>query len=116
LILFADEEKMHVSSLFTKGTKMKSIAIATVLAVGIIAAGTANASEALAKSSGCLGCHALDSTKKVGPGFKDVAAKYKGKGDAEAAISAKLNTAKGHPKVKASEADVKTLTKWVLTM
>ena len=95
---------------------MKSIAIAAVLAVGVIATGTANASEALAKSSGCLGCHALDATKKVGPGFKDVAAKNKGKADAEVAISAKLNTAKGHPKVKASEDDVKTLIKWVLAM
>ena len=94
---------------------MKSIAIAAVLAVGVIAAGTVNASEALAKSSGCLGCHAVDA-KKVGPGFKDVAAKYKGKGDAAAALSAKLNTAKGHPKVKAGEADVATLTKWILAM
>ena len=94
---------------------MKSIAIAAFLAVGIIGAGAANASEALAKSNGCLGCHAVDA-KKVGPGFKELAAKYKGKGDAEATISAKLNTAKGHPKVKASEADVKTLTKWILTM
>ena len=95
---------------------MKSIAIAAFVAVGMIAAAAANASESLAKSSGCLGCHALDATKKVGPGFKDVAAKNKGKGDAEAAVSAKLNNAKGHPKVKASEDDVKTLTKWILAM
>jgi len=95
---------------------MKSIAVAAFVAIGMFAAAAANASESLAKSSGCLGCHALDATKKVGPGFKDVAGKNKGKGDAEAALSAKLNTAKGHPKVKASEADVKTLTKWILAM
>ena len=94
---------------------MKSITIAAIVAVGMFTAGAANASESLAKSSGCLGCHAVDA-KKVGPGFKELAAKYKGKGDAEATLSAKLNTAKGHPKVKAGEADVKTLTKWILTM
>ena len=94
---------------------MKSITIAAIVAVGMFTAGAANASESLAKSNGCLGCHAVDA-KKVGPGFKELAAKYKGKGDAEATLSAKLNTAKGHPKVKASEADVKTLTKWILTM
>ena len=94
---------------------MKATVIAAVMAAGVFAAGTVNASEDLAKSSGCLGCHAVDA-KKVGPGFKEVAAKYKGKGDAEAAINAKLNTAKGHPKVKASEDEVKTLTKWVLAL
>jgi cytochrome c len=93
---------------------MKSTTIAAAVVVGVFAAGAANASEALAKSSGCLGCHAVDATKKVGPGFKDVAAKYKGKGDAEAALNGKLNSAKGHPKVKASEDEVKTLVKWVL--
>jgi cytochrome c len=95
---------------------MKSIMIAAALAVGVAAAGTANASEALAKSSGCLTCHALDAAKKVGPGFKDVATKNKGKADAEAAMVAKLTSAKGHPKVKASEAEVKTLVQWVLGM
>jgi cytochrome c len=37
--------------------------------------------EALMKSSGCGACHAVD-TKKMGPAFKDVAAKYKGQADA----------------------------------
>ena len=94
---------------------MKSIAITAIVALGMFAAAAANASESLAKSSGCLGCHAVDA-KKVGPGFKELAGKYKGKGDAEATISAKMNTGKGHPKVKASEDDVKTLTKWILAM
>ena len=49
----------------------------------------ANAQEALAKSSGCMNCHAMD-TKKMGPSFKDIAAKYKGKADAEATIVANL--------------------------
>ncbi|HEY5309452.1 MAG TPA: c-type cytochrome [Casimicrobiaceae bacterium] len=77
--------------------------------------GTASAQEALAKSSGCLNCHSID-TKKMGPAFKDVAAKYKGKADAEATLVTAITTAKGHPAVKASPDDVKTLVKWVLSM
>ena len=94
---------------------MKSIVIAAVLAAGIAAAGTANAQEALAKSSGCLNCHDI-ATKKIGPAFKEVAAKYKGKAGADATLVTALTTAKGHPAVKASEADVKSLVKWILAM
>ena len=94
---------------------MKLIAMAAVASIALAAAGSANAQEALAKSSGCLNCHAVDATKKVGPGFKEVAAKYKGKADAEAALTAKLSTGKGHPAVKASADDVKSLVKWVLS-
>ena len=93
---------------------MKSIALNTMVAVALtVAAGSASAQEALAKSSGCLNCHAVD-TKKMGPSFKDVAAKYKGKPDAEATLAAKLTGGKDHPAVKASPDDVKALVKWVL--
>ena len=94
---------------------MKSIMIAAVVAVGMATAGTASAQEALAKSSGCLNCHAVD-TKKMGPSFKDTAAKYKGKADAEATLVTAITTAKGHPQVKASPDDVKAVVKWVLAM
>ena len=55
---------------------MKSMLMMVALATAVFAvAGTASAQEALAKSSGCLNCHSID-TKKMGPAFKDVAAKY----------------------------------------
>ena len=95
---------------------MKSTLMMVALATAAFAvAGTASAQEALAKSSGCLNCHSID-TKKMGPSFKDVAAKYKGKADAEATLATKISTAKGHPEVKASPDDVKALVKWVLAM
>jgi cytochrome c len=93
---------------------MKMIALTLAASITLVAAGTASAQEALAKSSGCLNCHAVD-TKKVGPAFKDVAAKYKGKADAEATLVAKVSEGKGHPAVKASPDDVKSLIKWVLS-
>jgi len=94
---------------------MKSILIATVAAIGFASAQTAIAQEALAKSSGCLNCHAAD-TKKVGPSFKSIAEKYKGKADAEATLVANIKGGKGHPAVKASDDDLKSLVKWVLAM
>ncbi len=94
---------------------MKMLIIAAVAAVGIAAAGTASAQEALAKSSGCLNCHAVDA-KKVGPSFKSVAAKYKGKADAEGKLVTALTEGKGHPATKAKPDDVKALVKWVLAM
>jgi cytochrome c len=94
---------------------MKSTVIAVAVTLGAFAPVAANAQEALAKSSGCLTCHALD-TKKVGPAFKDVAAKYKGKDNTETMLNAKVGAAKGHPKVKASEEDVNKLVKWILAM
>jgi cytochrome c len=98
-----------------KGVQMKAILIAAGVAVSFAAAGTAHAQEALAKSSGCMTCHDV-SAKKVGPAFKDVAAKYKGKPDAEATLVAKLSAAKEHPAVKAKGDDLKSLVKWVVSM
>jgi cytochrome c len=94
---------------------MKAILVALVATVGLAAGQTALAQEALAKSSGCLNCHAVD-TKKMGPAFKSVAEKYKGKADAEATLVAKLKNGTGHPAQKASEDDLKSLVKWVLSM
>jgi cytochrome c len=94
---------------------MKRIALIASLALGLAAAGTTQAQEALAKSSGCLTCHSVD-TKKVGPSYKDTAAKYKGKADAEATLIAKLTEGKAHPATKASPADIKSLVQWVLAM
>jgi cytochrome c len=96
---------------------MKSMMMLALTTIALAAAGTAVAQDqsALAKSSGCLNCHDVDA-KKMGPSYKSVAAKYKGKADAEATLVTAITTAKGHPAVKASPDDVKTLVKWVLSM
>ena len=95
---------------------MKSIVIAAFVAAGMTAAGTVSAQEALAKSSGCLTCHDI-AAKKVGPAFKETAAKYKGKADAEAKLVTMLKTGgpDDHNKVVASDADLKSIVSIVLT-
>jgi len=96
---------------------MKSIVLVAVMVAGAAFASAASAAgEAdLAQKSGCMTCHATD-TKKMGPSFKDVAAKYKGKADAEAKLVGALDSGQGHPKSKGSPEDNKVLVKWVLGM
>ena len=104
--------------------KLKSI-----LCLGGVAAlaltTSAFASEAIATKSGCLACHTVDK-KLVGPSYKDVAAKYKGKADAAVMLADKIR--KGgvgnwgpppipmppNPVDKISDADLKTVVQWIL--
>lgn len=91
-------------------------AITAVLTLGMLAGSTAALSQSgddLLKSKGCLGCHDFDK-KKVGPAYKDVAAKYKGNASAEGMLVAKLKDGKGHMKINASEADIKSMVERVL--
>ncbi|HZN99687.1 MAG TPA: c-type cytochrome [Burkholderiales bacterium] len=82
---------------------MKATAIAIAVA-GAFAAGAvlAQSGPDVVKSK-CMGCHDVDK-KKVGPSFKDIAAKKKGQ---EAAIVAKMKEGKGHPKVAGTDAELK---------
>lgn len=66
------------------------------------------------KAKGCLNCHAMDKMK-IGPAYKDVAAKYKGKKGAEDELVAKLKAGTAHPKVAASDAELKAAVKHVLS-
>ncbi|HEY1326118.1 MAG TPA: c-type cytochrome [Casimicrobiaceae bacterium] len=94
---------------------MKSVIVVALLSLGTLAAGSSQAQEAVAKSAGCLNCHAAD-TKKVGPSFKDIAAKYKGQAGAEANLVEKIKSGKGHPASKASDSDIKGVISWILSM
>jgi cytochrome c len=91
-------------------------------------ASPALADLALATSQNCLGCHAVE-RKKVGPAFKDIAAKYQG--DKTAADRLANTIRKGSvcksgvcnwgplpmpANERVSEADAKKLATWVLTL
>ncbi len=107
------------------GDQMKTMLLVLAAAGSMAMAGAANAQAGggsaagaagadLAKAKGCLNCHAV-AEKKVGPAYKDVAAKYKGNKDAAATLTAKLKDGKGHMKVAASDAELKTLVQWALS-
>ena len=90
--------------------KMLRLTIAAVIAVsGWVLSQEAGADDVL-KAKGCTNCHDTEK-KKVGPSFKDIAAK-KGKADA---LTAKVAGAKGHPKVNATEAEVKAGVEQILS-
>ncbi len=85
------------------------------------ASAPALANLALAQKHNCTACHAVDK-KLVGPAYQDVAKKYAGQKDAEAALIAtvrKGGTGKwGQIPMPAnpgpSDDELKTLVKWVL--
>lgn len=92
------------------------------LALGTLISNTALANADLAKSKNCMTCHSV-SNKVVGPGFKDIAAKYAGQKDAEDKLTQKVlkggSGAWGAVPMPAntqvSEAEARTLVKWVLS-
>jgi cytochrome c len=95
----------------------------TMIVAGLALAGPAAADLKLAQKEGCLGCHSVD-RKLVGPAWKDVAVKYKGDAAAEAKLQKKVREGgKGvwgdivqPPNTTASDADIKTLVKFVLAL
>ena len=96
---------------------MKSMVLAVVAMAGLVAGSVANAQSGadLAKAKNCMGCHDIDK-KKVGPAFKDIAAKYKDNKEAEAKLVGELKDGKGHPvKVAATDAELKALVQFVLS-
>ena len=95
---------------------MKTI-LAVVAVAGMLATGLSYAQSGadVVKAKGCLNCHAVDQ-KKVGPAFKDVAAKYRAeKEGAEGKLVAKLKGGKDHPKIAASDAELKAAVGYVLS-
>jgi cytochrome c len=85
---------------------MKSLLL-IMAAAGVLAASAAQAQSGadVLKAKGCLNCHAMDK-KKVGPAYKDVAAKYKSDSGAEDRLVAKIMGGKGHMKINATEAEL----------
>ncbi len=94
---------------------MKPVVMAAVIAAGLVAVGSASAQDgaALAQKDGCMTCHAVD-TKKMGPSFKDAAAKLKGKSEAD--VVATIKAAKPHASSKASDADLAAIGKWIQSL
>ncbi len=87
------------------------LAAAGVLAAGL---GYAQSGADVAKAKGCLNCHEVDK-KKVGPAFKEVAAKYKDDKGATGNLAGKLKDGKGHPKIAASDGELKAMVQYVLS-
>ena len=87
------------------------------------AAVDAKAAAALSDQHFCSGCHQMDA-KVVGPGLKQIAAKYKSDKEAPARLAERISKGStgvwgdipmpANPQV--SEADIKKLVAWILSL
>lgn len=95
----------------------------SALALALLIAPAAQASEEMAKKYNCLACHQIDK-KLVGPSYQEVAAKYKGQADAPTLLAAKVkNGGVGvwgqipmPPNPTVPDADLNALVAWILEM
>lgn len=123
---FADEDVPAMVDYLVKtyGAERSVAAVAPVVvktAAAAVPAAAAKDAKTLLAANGCMACHAIDQ-KVVGPGFADVAARYKGK-DNIAAVAAHIRQGGSGkwgpvpmpPFSQLSDADAAVLAKYVLS-
>jgi cytochrome c len=114
-----------MTAVFTKRVflleRVMKRSLLVVAALTALASNAAMANADLAKAKNCLACHAVAS-KLVGPSFKDIAAKYAGKGADDALVQKVLKGSTGvwgpvpmPANAQVNEADARTLVKWILS-
>ena len=94
-----------------------------VAILGLLASSSAIGSQQIATNMGCFACHHIEN-KMVGPSFRQIAAKYRGRSDAIEFLSNRVR--KGGPGswgptpmvptdvTKLSDADLKAVLVWIL--
>lgn len=106
-------------------TSLKTLLPLLGTALLALAATPAGASEAIVKKARCVACHAID-VKRVGPAYKDVAAKYHGDKNAPAQLFEKVRHGGSgnwgdvpmipHGTDKISDEDLKAAIQWILSL
>ena len=103
---------------------MKPLALFVAAAAASLSGAQALAADAqqLLKDKACLACHVVDK-KLVGPSYKEVAAKYKSRKDAEAYLTKKIKEGSTGvwgqvpmPPNAVSDADAAILAKYILSV
>lgn len=100
----------------------RPVLLAAALALSSGAALAADPQQLL-KDKACLSCHVVDK-KLVGPAYKEVAAKYRSRKDAEAYLAKKIKDGSTGvwgpvpmpPNAAVNNDDAKTLAKYILTL
>jgi cytochrome c len=99
---------------------MKKILIAAVAGVAIAVfqlPANADAKRGMeeAKEHGCLKCHDVEK-KKVGPSYKDISAKLKGKTVEDGMAAVKAKSVHKKTLEKASDGSLKDIMTWVMSL
>jgi cytochrome c len=102
--------------------KLAPLALAGLLASPLALAADG---EALYQEVGCAACHHVEQ-KRMGPSYKDVAAKYKGQADAAEVLFKKVREGgagvwgsvpmMAHPPERVSDEELTTIVSWILTL
>lgn len=113
---------MSIKKIFFANYSLMSFFCAAVLLMPAeIHAADATDGATLLKQNSCVACHAMDK-KIIGPGFSDIASKYKGNADAMAILTQKIKAgtsgtwgavpmpAQAHVK----DEDIKIMVGWIL--
>lgn len=105
--------------------KLFTTALFAVATFAIAASAQAADGEAIVKKARCVACHTIDA-KRVGPAYKEVAAKYKGDAKAPAALFDKIRHGGSgnwgnvpmlpHGEDKISNDDLQEAIKWILSL
>ena len=105
--------------------KLNGFSMIGVVSTGLLlaAAPVARAADgaAIAKANNCMTCHGVDTRKMMGPSFKEIANRYKGK-NVEAVMVEKIKKgsagewgAMAMPaQPQLSDADARVIAKWIL--
>ncbi len=102
---------------------MRAVLIGMVAASALLLAANAQADADLAKNSGCLNCHTVD-TKLVGPSLKEIAAKYAGEDGASDYLADKIKNGSNGvwgpvpmpPNAMVSDENAKVLADFILSL
>ena len=114
---------------FTWNTRLGSallVAFAAVVVSPPVLAIDVEAAQMLARQSSCFKCHSVDK-KKDGPPYREVAAKYRGRADAEvklfrhvtagAMVKFRDGSEDNHKVIETKdEAEIKNLIGWILSL
>ena len=113
----------------TRPVHFSAVALTALIVTGFTTPASAldvSGAEQLAKNSGCTKCHTVEK-KKDGPAYRDVAAKFKDKGDKIEKITHHITSGEKvkfpdgheeeHKKVKSKDnAEIRNLVDWILSL
>lgn len=100
---------------------MRKILITTAVGMAVAAfqsaayAADAKLAQDELKEHGCLNCHEMDK-KKVGPAYKEVSARFKGKPVEELMVSMKSKPVHKVPLQKTMDSSLKVMLEWIQTL
>ena len=102
---------------------MKSVVALSLVGLLLPSIGAAQDVDELYKTKNCFACHRIDKDH-LGPGFKNIAAKYANDRDAEAKLVKKVREGGSGvwgpspmpPQTQVTQAEAQTLVRWILDM